>query len=42
MDDIKSGVKYIFQTNNTMTFALSATGHAVCISFLCTLFIISK
>jgi len=28
MDDIKSGVKYIFQTNNTMTFALSATGHA--------------
>jgi len=28
MDDIKSGVQYIFQTKNTMTFALSATGHA--------------
>merc|ERR1712021_47802 len=28
MDDIKSGVQYIFQTNNTMTLALSATGHA--------------
>jgi len=28
MDDIKSGIQYIFQTNNTMTFALSATGHA--------------
>ena len=34
MDDIKAGVQYIFQTNNTMTFALSATGHAVCIIFL--------
>lgn len=28
MDDIKAGVQYIFQTKNTMTFALSATGHA--------------
>merc|ERR1711874_675218 len=28
MDDIKAGVQYIFQTQNTMTFALSATGHA--------------
>jgi len=28
MDDIKAGVQYIFQTNNEMTFALSATGHA--------------
>ena len=34
MDDIKSGVQYIFQTKNTMTFALSATGHAVCILFI--------
>ena len=33
MDDIKSGVQYIFQTNNTMTFALSATGHAVSFYF---------
>lgn len=28
MDDIKSGVQYIFQTKNPMTLALSATGHA--------------
>jgi len=28
MDDIKAGVQYIFQTNNAMSFALSATGHA--------------
>merc|ERR1711936_88002 len=28
MDDIKAGVQYIFQTKNTMTLALSATGHA--------------
>merc|ERR1719336_3378347 len=28
MDDVKAGVQYIFQTRNTMTFALSATGHA--------------
>jgi len=28
MDDIKSGVQYIFQTKNTMSLALSATGHA--------------
>jgi len=28
MDDIKSGIQYIFQTKNPMTLALSATGHA--------------
>merc|ERR1719150_2504677 len=28
MDDIKAGVRYIFQTSNPMTLALSATGHA--------------
>jgi len=28
MDDIKAGVQYIFQTKNTMSLALSATGHA--------------
>jgi len=28
MDDIKAGVQYAFQTNNPMTLALSATGHA--------------
>ena len=26
-DDIKKGIQYLFQTNNTMTIALSATGH---------------
>merc|ERR1711970_1519372 len=28
MDEIKAGVQYAFQTNNPMTLALSATGHA--------------
>lgn len=28
MDDIKEGIRYIFQTKNEMTLALSATGHA--------------
>jgi alanine-glyoxylate transaminase/serine-glyoxylate transaminase/serine-pyruvate transaminase len=28
MDDIKVGVQYLFQTQNPMTLALSATGHA--------------
>jgi len=27
MDDIKKGIQYLFQTENTMTIALSATGH---------------
>ncbi|XP_055587586.1 alanine--glyoxylate aminotransferase [Uranotaenia lowii] len=27
MDDIKEGVRYLFQTNNTATFCLSASGH---------------
>lgn len=27
MDDIKSGVQYLFQTRNPMTFAVSGTGH---------------
>ena len=27
MDDIKVGIQYLFQTQNTMTIALSATGH---------------
>ena len=27
MDDIKIGIQYLFQTQNTMTIALSATGH---------------
>lgn len=27
MDDIKSGIQYMFQTRNHMTFAISGTGH---------------
>lgn len=27
MNDIKEGIQYIFQTRNTMTFAVSGTGH---------------
>lgn len=28
MNEIKSGIQYIFQTRNRMTFAVSGTGHA--------------
>merc|ERR1711997_159799 len=28
MDDVKAGIQYAFQTNNALTLALSATGHA--------------
>uniref|UniRef100_A0A914CAR5 Alanine--glyoxylate aminotransferase n=1 Tax=Acrobeloides nanus TaxID=290746 RepID=A0A914CAR5_9BILA len=28
MDDVKSGLQYLFQTNNSLTFAVSGTGHA--------------
>jgi alanine-glyoxylate transaminase/serine-glyoxylate transaminase/serine-pyruvate transaminase len=28
MDDCKAGIKYLFQTNNPLTFAVSGTGHA--------------
>lgn len=27
MSDIKSGIQYMFQTRNSMTFAVSGTGH---------------
>lgn len=27
MSDIKSGIQYMFQTQNRMTFAVSGTGH---------------
>lgn len=27
MDDIKSGIQYMFQTNNAVTLAVSGTGH---------------
>ncbi|MFH4983730.1 hypothetical protein AB6A40_010439 [Gnathostoma spinigerum] len=28
MDDVKSGLQYVFQTENAYTFAVSGTGHA--------------
>jgi alanine-glyoxylate transaminase/serine-glyoxylate transaminase/serine-pyruvate transaminase len=28
MDDVRAGLKYLFQTNNALTFAVSGTGHA--------------
>ena len=28
MDDCKAGIQYVFQTKNTMTLALSSTGHS--------------
>uniref|UniRef100_A0A915LX16 Alanine--glyoxylate aminotransferase n=2 Tax=Meloidogyne incognita group TaxID=654580 RepID=A0A915LX16_MELJA len=28
MDDVKSGIQYVFQTNNPLTFAVSGSGHA--------------
>lgn len=28
MDDIKEGIKYLFQTNNSLTFCVSGPGHA--------------
>lgn len=28
MDDIKLGIQYVFQTNNRLTLALSASAHA--------------
>ena len=28
MDEVKSGVQYVFQTKNAVSLALSATGHA--------------
>ena len=28
MDDVKEGIQYAFQTKNTLTLAISGTGHA--------------
>lgn len=28
MDDVKAGIQYLFQTKNSLTFAVSGTGHA--------------
>ena len=37
MDDIKDGLRYIFQTNNSLTFCVSASGHAAMELSLCNL-----
>ncbi|CAH0554524.1 unnamed protein product [Brassicogethes aeneus] len=37
MDDIKEGLKYIFQTNNTLTLALSCSGHGGMEAVMCNL-----
>lgn len=37
MDDIKEGVRYLFQTNNIATFCLSASGHGGMEATLCNL-----
>ena len=37
MDDIKAGVRYLFQTNNAATFCLSASGHGGMEATLCNL-----
>lgn len=37
MDDIKDGIKYIFQTKNDLTLALSAAGHGGMEAVLCNL-----
>ncbi|XP_055526292.1 alanine--glyoxylate aminotransferase [Wyeomyia smithii] len=37
MDDIKEGIRYLFQTNNAATFCLSASGHGGMEATLCNL-----
>uniref|UniRef100_A0A182Q275 Alanine--glyoxylate aminotransferase n=1 Tax=Anopheles farauti TaxID=69004 RepID=A0A182Q275_9DIPT len=37
MDDIKAGMRYLFQTNNAATFCLSASGHGGMEATLCNL-----
>lgn len=37
MDDVKEGIKYIFQTKNELTLALSASGHGGMEAVLCNL-----
>lgn len=35
MDDIKDGIRYIFQTRNPLTFCVSASGHGAMESAMC-------
>lgn len=37
MDDIKAGLRYVFQTNNEVTLAVSATGHGGMETAMCNL-----
>lgn len=37
MDDIKEGLKYVFQTRNAVTLCISASGHAGMEAALCNL-----
>jgi alanine-glyoxylate transaminase/serine-glyoxylate transaminase/serine-pyruvate transaminase len=37
MDDVKQGIQYAFQTKNTLTLAISGTGHAGMEAALCNL-----
>lgn len=37
MDDIKEGIKYVFQTRNPLTFCVSASGHGGMETVLCNL-----
>ncbi|KAF5273958.1 hypothetical protein FQA39_LY01073 [Lamprigera yunnana] len=37
MDDVKEGIRYIFQTQNVLTLAVSASGHAGMEAVLCNL-----
>lgn len=37
MDEVKEGIQYIFQTNNSLTLAISGTGHAAMEATCCNL-----
>lgn len=37
MDEIKEGIKYVFQTNNELTLAISSAGHGGMEAVLCNL-----
>lgn len=37
MDDVKQGIQYAFQTKNSLTLAISGTGHAGMEASICNL-----
>lgn len=37
MDEIKEGIKYIFQTSNTLSLCVSGAGHAAIEAVMCNL-----